>query len=575
MSLDSLGNDPPRLRSAFGTPSLRGDRWVWIVLGYSFAGLLIIVLSGLTKRIYQVPVDAQLGLFQLLPPAYWIGLSLMAVATALSVWRKSDGLTAITGVLLLATLSGTPTFFEPVPRYWDAYSHFAEAQQLTWTGNLSAFADAYSANWPGAFLVMWVFASAGGIAPLDFLGLYPFVTGGITFLAIFELLRSTFGAKIAREASVPTALFTVWAQYHVSPQSIGFVLFLLILATWQQKETRWRLLAATLFVGLVVSHPTSAILLLTVLIFNAGVSHIGKRRGQPARDEARRRSWFPTRVAVTYAIVWLAWLFFLAVGSSDAARTAILNKMDMILGVPEQTLNLATHRTVDNPLTLAPRIRTASLGIYGVFGLVSLVALFRDRLSRDLFRMILCTLIGAAFVAVADIFAFGGQFYDRSLLLLGTFLPALCFAGLSRIRIPANVRRAVVVALVCASVATASTAYYLEAFNIVTPEAVAGANFVNTLPPSSVVVDGKLPAMVWIPPDERVHVTHTTFADLRQTPLDSLDPGLPVYAIYDPTAALWYRQWYGADLYRSYYDARTNYSLIYDNGWTTVFAVHD
>src|SRR5437867_10707073 len=49
---------------------------------------------------------------------------------------------------------------------------------------------------------------------------------------------------------------------------------------------------------------------------------------------------------------------------------------------------------------------------YGVFGLLSLAYLFRDRPSRDRFRLAFSALIGPGLVAFADIFAFSGQFYE-------------------------------------------------------------------------------------------------------------------------------------------------------------------
>src|SRR5207247_683115 len=258
---NSSGGASPRSQN--GRTSQAGNRCrPEIVLAYAITGFGIVVLSGLTTKVYNVPLSAQLGLFQLLPPAYWIGLSLIAASTVISAWRGSDVLVAVTGIILLATLAGTPSLFEPTPRYWDAYVHFAESQSFMVSGRLSSNPSSYSANWPGAFLVIWTVSAASGVPSIEFLGLFPFLTGGLTFLAIFELVRSISSPIVARQVSVPTALFAVWAQYHVSPQSLGFVLLLMVLATCRRRETTWRLIAVTLFGGLVVSHPTSSILLL-------------------------------------------------------------------------------------------------------------------------------------------------------------------------------------------------------------------------------------------------------------------------------------------------------------------------
>ena len=544
-----------------------------IVLGYAAAGLAIVLLSGLTAHVAQVPVSAQLGLFQMLPASYWAGLVLIALAAVLSVWTRSDALIAITGVVLLATLAGTPTLFEPFPRYLDAYGHFAEAQNLGALGHMPSDLASYSANWPGAFLVLLTLFGSGGATPIEFLSWYPFVAGGVTFLAIFELLRATFVPTIARQASFPTALFAVWAQYHVSPQSLGFVLLLLVLSTVRRRETRWRFVAATLFVGLVASHPTSAIILLSILGVYAVVTLIPRFHDPGPKEDFRRDRKFSQRVAITFAVVWLAWLFFLALGSSQAAQIAVVTRMNALLGLPEQTLNMATQRTQSDLLYVAPRIRTASIGIYGVFGLLSLAYLFRDRPSRDRFRLAFSALIGPGLVAFADIFAFSGQFYDRSILILATFVPALCFAGLARMRIPRGAKAMIIAALVGASVATGATAYYLEAFNLVPGQAVAATNFVYSLPDGSLVLDGKYPTPIWFDPGSPSVIVRFPYTNLWPTRLRDWHPGVPVYAVLDPTTELWYRQWYGSQLYSAYSSDAQNYSEIYDNGWTQIYYV--
>src|SRR5207247_2795451 len=59
-----------------------------IVFGYGVAGLAVVLLAGLTTQIAQVPVSAQLGLFQMLPPSYWAGIALIVLSAILSVWTR-------------------------------------------------------------------------------------------------------------------------------------------------------------------------------------------------------------------------------------------------------------------------------------------------------------------------------------------------------------------------------------------------------------------------------------------------------------------------------------------------------
>ena len=229
--------------------------------------MLNLAAASLSTRVVNFPLSAQFGLLQLVPPTYWIGMGLLGLAAVLALRERSDALILGTGVLLLAAFAGTPSLFEANPRYWDSYLHLSLGIAIQATGHIPVGdISQYSANWPGTFLFDAILLETSGTPPLALLTVYPFLTGGITFVAMFVFLRSTFPRPVAGMAAILSSFLAVWAQYHLSPQSLGFVLMLLILSTMWRPEGRWRALSATLFVGLVVSHPTSTLLLLSILI---------------------------------------------------------------------------------------------------------------------------------------------------------------------------------------------------------------------------------------------------------------------------------------------------------------------
>jgi hypothetical protein len=553
------------------TPRRPTNARILLIAGYSLAGIVQLAVAALSTRITQVPLSAQFGILQMLPPTYWLGMGLIGFATVLSLRERSEVLTVMTGVLFLAALAGTPSLFEPNPRYWDSYVHLSDAQSIQSTGHLTAANLAqYSANWPGSFLLDSIVMDVGGIPAMTLLRIYPFLSGGITFLAIFVFLRSTFPRPVAGPSAILTSLFAVWAQFHLSPQSLGFVLMLLVLSVIWRRETRWRLMSVILFVGLVTSHPTSTLLLLSVLIVFSFASLFGMRKSPEVRRDAR----FARRVTATYGLAWFAWLYFRATASSQAAETAIVFRIGRLLSLPESTLNIATARAVENLFTYAPLLRLGSLAIYGLLGFVSLLVLVRQQASRPLARFLFAGLIGPAIIGGADIVGFGGQFYDRSLLFFSTLAPALCLTGLRglRIRLPKLARHAIVAVLVAASVAAASTVYYQESFNNVTDQAIATSQFLNRAPPKSVIIDGAYPEPVWIPPPDRPSRGVYTFLQAYPTPLQNMS-GPPTYAVFDPIARLWYRQWRGINIYRFYEAERASLPVIYDNGQSTIYRV--
>jgi len=535
-----------------------------LIAGYSVAGLLFLVVASLTTRITEVPLSAQFGLFQTLPPTYWLGMAMIGFAVILALRSRSEVLIMVTGVLLLAALAGTPSLFEPNPRYWDAYLHLSEGQTIQSTGHLpSQNIGQYVANWPGTFLVDAVLLEVTAMPPMLLLGVYPFVSGGLTFLVLFTYLRSKFPISISGASAVLSALFGVWAQFHLSPQSLGFLLMLLILSVVWRRETRWRALSALLFVGLVVSHPTSTLILLSILVLVPITALPWARKSLQVREDAR----FERRVAVTYALTWLAWLYFRATASSSAAETAIVNRIGALISLPEYTLNLATARAVENLFPWGSRLRLVSLAVYGLLGIPALIILARRESSRFPVRFLLAGLLGPAIIGGADILGFGGQFYDRSLLFFSTLAPAMCLTVLQgvRIRLPKLAFPIAAAVIVAASLASASTAYYQEAFNYVSGESVAMSQFLERTSPQAIVLDGAFPVPVWIDSQSRTPHVLLAYSQTYPTALQNMT-GNSTYAVFDPTAKLWYRQWKGINIYTFYDAERASLSLIYSNG---------
>ena len=542
-------------------------------LGLAVLGALIIFTSAATTRIQEVPLSAQLGLLQVLPPGYWLGLGLIGASLAWSLRCRSEKLTVLTGVLFFAIFAGTGSLFLPHPPVWDAYSHFGRAQDIA-LGRLPSSPQEYAANWPGFFLNVRFLEALTGLPPILIISIFPFLTAGVTYLCLFLFLRTLTSPSRAGVGATLASLLNVWAQYWIAPQSFGLFLAFLVLATMWRREPAARVANAILFLGLVVTHPTSTVLLLTVLFADLGLSQIRRvlHRDQAARDGSE--GGFPHNPAITYGIVWLGWLFLRATGSASTVTTTLFSRIGLILRVPEQTVNLATQRTVENLYFWPPLIRIAALFVYFLVGIRALIWLWKGRGSQRLAQVLAAMIGGLVLVAFADILAFGGELYDRSLMLFAAIAPVICLAGLGRRRMQPKVRVAVIAALVAASLVTASTALYLASFYYVSGESMAASNFLQRVDPESTVLDGLYPVPVWIPPEKRISPSQPGFYEVYPRRFSDFGGPLPVYAVFDGTATLWYRQLRGIESYRPYAADRFNYPLIYDNGKVQVHLIN-
>jgi len=546
-----------------------------LIVGLSLVGLAVAVASGLSAPVTEVQTGAQFGLLQLLPPTYWFGVILMGSAVGLALLGRFQKTFVLAGVLLFAVFAGTPILFEPNPPIWDSYGHLSEAQAVGWSGHLAQSMDQYAANWPGFFLIAWYGLSMSNLTPLQFMALFPFLTGGLTFLAVFEFLRSRFPPNMAGIGSVLASFLNVWGQYHLSPQSFGLFLLLLILASVPRTQIRWRIACVILYASLVVSHPTSTVLLLAVLFADAAIGWVSRlRRKLFIRSMSRPHGRPQGGPALAFGVTWLGWLLFRAIGSSQATETAILARIGAILQIPEQAAGLVTARTVENVYPFPPVIRLAGIAVVGVVALLSLLAVSRKPNLRPAMRFMWASLAGIIFVGLLDLLVFQGMFIDRAFMLFAILAPAVCLYALPRLSISPRVRQTVVVVLLGASLAVASTAYYQESFYFVSGQAVAVSTHLQLVNPNSLVLDGFYPAPVWIDIPGRTPFAGMRFLAAYPRPFEDFAGNSSVYAVYDPTASLWYRQWGGLDVYRFYEGYESNYSRIYDNGRSQIYAVY-
>jgi hypothetical protein len=544
-----------------------------LVLGFTLAGILLVVYASATHPVLQVPLTDQFGLLQEVPLTYWLGLGLLAFSVFLAARGDSDLLFVVVGAAFLGMLAGSAALLEPNPPVWDSYLHFASAETIVRTGRIPTDPSEYAANWPGLFLVAAFTDLIGGLAPLQFVTLFPIFSGCFTFLALFVFLRAWFPAYVTRPASILTAVLNVWAQYHVSPQGIGLSLALLVLATAWDKRVPVRVANAALFLGLVLSHATSTIFLLGILGLDVVIAQFFPRRevtgGERVVPFGKGASPF-----VTYVTVWLGWLFFIASGSAETAKTAVATQIGSILQVGEATAGVVASRSVENIYVWPPRLRLAALGVFGIVSLISLFVLFRKEQTRSRGRFFVAAFLALGVLGLSDILFFGGQIYDRAFMFFAVLAPPLCLLGLHDLHLRPSLWRVVVVGLLVASVAAAATSNYQEPFYLVNDQSMAVSQFLSTHGGGVLVLDGVYPEPVNLLTHQANLVTGLPFYTAYPLPLTFYSNTTPSVAVFDPTARIWYVQGHGINIYQYYEAEKAQFSVIYDSGYAQIYLLN-
>lgn len=555
---------------------------VALTLGFVVAGILVIAYAAWTDPILQIPLTAQFGLLQLMPAEYWFGMALLGVAVVLAARSDSDLLFVVVGATLLGMFAVTPGLFQINPPVSDAYYHFSYAQTIDRTGRLPADPTTYPANWPGLYLVIAFANLLGQPAPLEIIRFFPLYSGVLTFVCLFAFLRSFFSPAIARSASLLSTFLDAWAQYHLSPEGIGLALALLVLATAWERRVPLRVANTVVFLGLVVSHATTAIFLLAFFGIDALFAAL-----RPRQDAVPQAGGFVPAFnpILAYAAVWLGWLFFIASGSASIARVAVVTQIGRILNVGQKTANILVARSVENIFLVPPLIRLGALGFFGILGLVGLLVLVRHREERGRVRFLAASLLGLGVLAAADALFLGGLFSDRPLMFFSVFVPGLClYAFRGAPRVPrthdrpspstAAIGRAVFLFLLVVALVSASTTYYQAAFDFTPPQSAAVSNFFQTHASAVFVLDGTFPQPVWALDQQSQSWQEARFYAVYPATLQTFSTPTPAFAVYDQVSTLWYLQGHGINIYEYYVGQQANYSLVYDNGFAQAYLLY-
>jgi hypothetical protein len=179
-----------------------------------------------------------LGMVSVLPPASYIAFLLLAIAWAVTLAqpRFPTWLAAGLVITLILMLYGLAPAAEGVTRFSPAWRHLGIVDFITRQGAVQPSLDAYH-NWPGMFALASFLGSVTGIGDPTPAALWAPVWFNLLFLPPLLLVLSAL-TDDRRHVWLAIWLFYLadWiGQDYFSPQALGLLLFLVILAV----TVRW------------------------------------------------------------------------------------------------------------------------------------------------------------------------------------------------------------------------------------------------------------------------------------------------------------------------------------------------
>ncbi|MFJ5229865.1 glycosyltransferase [Kitasatospora sp. NPDC088391] len=242
-----------------------------------------VALWLLSLRGVRLDRMTDLGLLQVLPPAYWAALALLATGFVLLLRlpRPPAALAAGYVLALIAAVHATPSLLYPGPRYAWAWKHLAVVDAMLRHNGAVPHADGLDIynQWPGFFQLNVLLLRATGLhSALGYATWYE----PLANLLLLGPLLLLFSALTRDPRLVWGGAFLYYAtswvgQDYFSPQAFAYLLYLLTLALVVRRLSPngpaphggWRtgpfLLLLVLIAAVVTSHQLTPLMLISAL----------------------------------------------------------------------------------------------------------------------------------------------------------------------------------------------------------------------------------------------------------------------------------------------------------------------
>lgn len=547
----------------------------------ALAGFAVVLSSSIGFDVGWISPKTPFGLFGVVPLGYWLGISIILFSMVLGIRNHNEHLFFLQALLMFISIWGAPSLFETYPSVWDSYYHFQTVDNMIRTGVTGLNVDSYGFNYPGFFVLTGHYVLLGDPPILSFLRFYPIFASAMTLLSLYLLVRCYVPGLHYRFALIICILANVWIQVHFSPQSLGFVAGILFFVFLEKDGLEWLFAAIAAFAFVVVSHPTTVILLIGAMV----VREVALRGYRLLKRKAPLKTERPWPISIFF-LIWIIWLFTNAVSYSTLLLTVFFQRIGYLSALPGEAVGTVSMRTAENIFTISPLIRTGVVGAFVLLTFVSILLVIMSKwLKRPERRLpdsgtpqerrvkiriptnVLALFILPFIVIPLDIVVFGGQFYDRGLLFLvlgSSIIITLVLIGTFK----GALRAVIVVLVVVLAGAAMTTTFYQESLYAVSAESVNASDFLNShIQNNSVVVGGEYPEHIW---------GNSTPSNFNKLSLASAYPetyrnfsGTSTTAtamVFDRTSELWYRQWGMMRIYEFYLRDAGAYNRVYDNG---------
>lgn len=387
-------------------------------------GIILVLWVSATTSIWWVPTEYQIGIFQMLPPLFWVGLSLMIISVFISCFYSSEKLFFFEVCILFVVISNIFLLFTPNVHDYDSLYHFNHStsfiegneyvcERYVISPSYKIGFESYQ-EYPSFFILFAQLFIIITPDPIVFTRLFTIFSSIFTLTAIYLFSQSFLSGIRQRLSLIIISFLNVWFILHFSPQSIAFPTALLLFAFIKRYEsTAIKVVVLLLFIYLVTSHPLTTIIVVVIFAFFALPNKNYLNSNSPRQDN---RLWFGTLF-----VVFLAWFLYQGAISSESLITRTISNIKYFFAAGEILYTQSGAGTY----YLVPLLRLlVVIFIVAISGLI-IILLFLTEKRKNV--MVTAPFWGTAIMASGSTFIFGAVFIDRGLMWLMTITPILIF----------------------------------------------------------------------------------------------------------------------------------------------------
>jgi len=355
--------------------------------------------------------------------------------------------------------------------------------------------------------------------------------------------------EVLRFSVILFILLDIWLQFHHSPQAFGLMLVPPILLCLGKKEMSWKISGVVLFSVLVISHPTTTVFLIVIVVSQRFILLLfGFWKNNRKIAHIIKGKFITTKIAI-FAF-WVILLIMILIYIN------FLLDFRGVLG-PKDLANITQYFLISKTSFLPSLIRLVMIFLISI---VACTYIFHLRNIPTTFSTYFGWVLGCVISFLYAFILFDGQLHERALMFVFFILPLPLAFYLFKKPSLREIKRIAVSLIIIFSLLGTATLYYHENDSIVSDSNIAISAYLADHQPPQKIYGDRINPIYFFNPEMGIR----SFYSYTSTGHEITNNSIIIIDSY--TLSL--DKTFGENMRKQYASTinKNNYSCIYTNG---------